>query len=63
MNHYMYIGPVINNFNQIIKNKWEGETYANTDRKAMSNLNYQFKKEHGLLKSAKVVLINEIVKS
>jgi hypothetical protein len=59
MNYYTYKGPVKNNFNQIISNKWEGETYAKTDKKALSNLSYQFKKEHGLLSSAKIILLNK----
>lgn len=62
MNYYSYSGPVINNFNQIITNNWNGETYANTDKKAMSNLSYQFKKEHGLLPTAKVRLTSKPIK-
>ena len=63
MEHYIYEGPVMNNYNQIITSKWEGETYANTDKKAKSNLSYQFKKEHGLLQTAKVILVNKVKKS
>lgn len=63
MEHYIYEGPVLNNFDQVIINKWSGETYANTDKKAKSNLAYQFKKEHGLLQTAKVILVNKPVKS
>lgn len=61
MEHFSYNGPVLNNFNQVITTKWEGETYANTDRKAKSNLGYQFKKEHGLLQSAKIILPNKMI--
>lgn len=59
MNYYTYNGPVANNFGQIITNKWTGETHANTYKKAKSNLSYQFKKEHGLMQTAKVKLVNE----
>ena len=59
MEHYIYEGPVVNNFGQVITIKWTGETYANTDKKAKSNLSYQFKKEHGLMQTAKVKLVNE----
>ena len=59
MNYYTYNGPVANNFGQIIAIKWAGETYANTDKKAKSNLNYQFKKQFGLLQTAKIKLVNE----
>ena len=61
MNYYTYEGPVINNFNQLITNRWEGETYANTDKKATSNLHYQFKKQFGLLQTAKIRLLKEPV--
>ena len=59
MNYYTYNGPVINNSGQVITTRWTGETYANTDKKAKSNLSYQFKKEHGLLQTAKIKLVNE----
>ena len=62
MNHYTYNGPVANNFGQIITSKWVGETYANTDKKATSNLNYQFKKQFGLLQTAKVKLLKEPIR-
>ena len=62
MNYYTYSGPVIG-MTQIMTNKWEGETYANTDKKAVSNLTYQFKKECGLLPSSKISLINKPIKS
>jgi hypothetical protein len=58
MNYYTYEGPVMNSFGQLITNKWEGETYANTDKKAKSNLCYQFKKEHGLMQTARIKLVN-----
>ena len=59
MNYYTYNGPVANNFGQMITSKWIGETYANTDKKAKSNLCYQFKKEHGLLQTARVKLLKD----
>ena len=62
MEHYIYEGPVVNNFGQVITIKWTGETYANTDKKAKSNLNYQFKKQFGLLQTAKVKLLKEPIK-
>lgn len=62
MNYYVYEGPVLNNFGQLITNRWEGETYANTDKKAKSNLCYQFKKEYGLMQTSRIKLINKPVK-
>lgn len=61
MKYYTYTGPVKNNFNQLITNKWTGETYANTIDKARSNLNYQFKKQYGLQQTVKIKLVNEPV--
>ena len=55
MDHYVYEGPVLNP-NNIVIEKWKGETYAISDKKAICNLCYQFKKQHGLLKTAKVTL-------
>lgn len=63
MNYYTYVGPVVNNFNNVISNKWEGETCANTIMKAKNNLCYQFKKEHGLMQNAKIKLVNEPIAS
>lgn len=63
MIHYIYVGPVLNNFNKLISNKWEGETSANTFQKAISNLNYQFKLQHGLLPTAKIKLVNKPIAS
>lgn len=58
--YYTYDGPVINNFEQIITNNWEGETYANSKKKAVGNLCYQFKKEFGLMQTAKISLVNQV---
>lgn len=58
MNHYLYEGPVTM-FTKIITEKWVGETRAISDKKATSNLSYQFKKEHGLSKSTKIGLVNK----
>ena len=62
MEHYIYDGPVMG-VNQFITTKWKGETYANTDKKAISNLSYQFKKQHGLLSTSRIRLLNKPVKS
>jgi len=58
MNHYLYEGPVIM-FKKIITEKWTGETHAISNKKAASNLIYQFKKEHGLAKTTKIGLVNK----
>lgn len=55
MKHYIYDGAVLN-MGKIIKDKWRGETYAISDKKAISNLCYQFKKQYGFMRSAKITL-------
>ena len=44
MNQYLYDGPVME-FGTCISNRWQGTTYAVSERKARSNLVYQFKKK------------------
>lgn len=60
---YRYEGQV-KSFNNILIDKWIGETMAETPRKAKSNLIYRVKKELGLVSTSKVSLpgkIKEIV--
>lgn len=40
---YRYDGPVME-FDKCISNRWQGETTASSEKKARSNLAYQFKK-------------------
>lgn len=42
MNLYLYDGPVTS-FGTIVTNRWKGSTYAMSDRKARSNLTFQYK--------------------
>lgn len=44
MNQYDYEGPVME-FDRCISNNWKGTTFAPTEKKAKSNLAYQYKKE------------------
>lgn len=55
MKHYRYSGPV-SQFGKCICNKWTGETIAATERRAKSNLSYQFKKETGRLGTTNISL-------
>ena len=41
MNRYSYKGPVME-FEQCVSNNWEGTTYATSEKKARSNLAYQY---------------------
>lgn len=45
MNQYMYDGPVME-FDTCVANRWQGSTYAASEKKARSNLVYQFKKKN-----------------
>lgn len=52
---YGYEGPVTK-FGTIIESNWFGETFAVSEKKARSNLAFQFKSELGLTPSAKIEL-------
>ena len=49
---YRYDGPVME-FDKCISNRWQGETTASSEKKARSNLAYQFKKLLRLANSKK----------
>lgn len=56
---YRYCGPVML-FGKCIESTWYGETWATSERKARSNLTYQFKKEFGYGATAKIDLAGNI---
>lgn len=56
---YSYEGPVME-FDRIIANNWSGATYAPSEKKARSNLIYQFKKNYNKVPSAKITLPGKI---
>ncbi len=60
MNQYIYDGPVIA-FGACIAQRWRGSTYAVSEKRARSNLAYQFKKENNKNPGAKVTLPGKIV--
>lgn len=55
MKRYFYNGPVTM-FGALLADHWRGETEALTEKKARSNLIYQYKKQNGYAPSAKVEL-------
>ena len=59
MNQYMYDGPVME-FDTCVANRWQGSTYAASEKKARSNLVYQFKKKTStrITLPGKVVTVN-----
>lgn len=56
---YIYDGPVLE-FDRLVANHWKGETVATSERKARSNLAYQFKKKNNRIVSVKVTLPGKI---
>jgi hypothetical protein len=60
MNQYLYDGPVME-FGTCISNRWQGTTYAVSERKARSNLVYQFKKKNNRVPGAKITLPGEVI--
>jgi hypothetical protein len=59
MNRYDYEGPVME-FDRCISNNWKGTTFAPTEKKAKSNLAYQYKKKHGKIASTKISLPGKV---
>lgn len=60
MNKYSYNGPVLE-FDRVVASQWEGETYAISEKKARSNLTYQFKKKFNRIPATKISLPGKIV--
>lgn len=59
MNRYMYDGPVME-FENCIVSRWCGSTYAVSEKKARSNLAYQFKKNNNRISGAKITLQGKV---
>lgn len=55
MNRYIYNGPVTS-FGKPIANYWQASTLATTEKKARSNMIYQFKKQNNLGVGSKISL-------
>lgn len=52
---YVYEGPV-KEFERVITNNWSSRTFAPSEKKARSNLAYQFKKQFGKVAAIKITL-------
>ena len=59
MHHYIYNGPVME-FDSCVANRWYGSTYAVSEKKARSNLAYQFKKAFNRIPSTKISLPGKV---
>lgn len=56
---YEYHGPV-KIFDRLVAENWHGETIAESEEKAKSNLAYQYKKSHNLTARSKVILPDKV---
>lgn len=59
MNQYSYVGPVLK-YGKVISDDWSATTWARSLKKAKSNLEFRFKKIHGLVPNAKIELPGEL---
>ena len=57
---FAYCGGV-SSYGQILSNRWEGQTYAQSEGKARSNLTYQFRKHMGLVQGVPIRLTGKIL--
>lgn len=60
MDKYVYDGPVVA-FDTVIVDRWRGQTMAASEKKARSNLTYQFKKKNNRIPGTKIKLPGKIV--
>lgn len=60
MNKYFYNGPVME-FDILVADNWKGETMATSEKKARSNLAYQYKRKNNRVPATKVSLPGKIV--
>lgn len=60
MNLYLYEGPVMV-LGKLVTGRWKYQTFAASEKKAMTNMAYRYKKQHGLMATAKVELPGELV--
>ena len=56
---YTYDGPVME-FDRLLADHWKGETMAPSEKKARSNLIYQFKKQNSRIVGTKISLPGKI---
>lgn len=56
---YTYDGPVME-FDRLLADHWKGETMAPSEKKARSNLIYQFKKQNSRIVGTKITLPGKI---
>ena len=60
MYKYVYEGPVLE-FGRCVVDHWKAETVADSEKKARSNIAFQYKKLNNRIASTKVTLPGRIV--
>ena len=60
MNTYFYDGPVLE-FDRIVANHWSSSTRAESEKKARSNLAYQFKMQTGRAPKSKITIPGKLI--
>ncbi len=60
MTKYSYEGPVIS-FERCITNNWSSTTYAISEKKARSNLAFQYKKTNNMCAGTKIALPGKLI--
>lgn len=60
MKQYSYDGPVME-FDKCIANRWKASTYAVSEKKARSNLTYQYKKRNNKLPNTMITLPGPLI--
>ena len=53
---YFYCGPVWNTFNDVIEPRWNGQTIAPGNNKALSNLKHRFRNERDIFQYSRIYL-------
>lgn len=60
---YSYKGSVTIFYSQLAERCWEGQTYAPSESKALSNLKYQYRKLMGLSYNTPIDLDGKLIKN
>jgi len=60
MKQYSYDGPVME-FDRCVANRWKASTYAVSEKKARSNLTYQYKKRNNKLPNTTITLPGQLI--
>lgn len=59
MNKYLYDGPVME-FDMCVEGRWKASTHAVSEKKARSNLTFQYKRQSNRMPNTKISLPSKI---